>query len=131
MVDPVQAKKVLTALSAAGIGFSVDDFGTGQASLSYLKELPIQNMKIDKSFVMDYGNSRNAAIVLSTIELGHNLGLTVTAEGVEDDSTFRALQRLGCDQGQGYYFAKPMPPDAFVQWLQTSSWKVCDGLASS
>jgi len=122
MVDPENATEVLAELRAAGMVISVDDFGTGQTSLTYLKELPISKMKIDKSFVMDFKNPRNYAIVRSAIELGHNLGLSVTAEGIEDEHAFLALKDLGCDRGQGYYISKPLPPDQFITWLRKSRW---------
>jgi EAL domain-containing protein (putative c-di-GMP-specific phosphodiesterase class I) len=80
-------------------------------------------MKIDRSFVMDFSSPRNAAIVRSAIELGHNLGLPVTAEGVEDERTMVTLRGMGCDVGQGNYFAKPMPVDRLTAWLRESPWK--------
>lgn len=124
MVDPVHAKEVLTELHGAGIVFSMDDFGIGQTSLSYLKELPISKMKIDKSFIIDFNNPSNRAIVRSAIDLARNLGLTVTAEGVEDRATFITLKKLGCDQGQGYYFSKPLPANELASWLKLSDWPV-------
>ncbi|MBI2969408.1 MAG: bifunctional diguanylate cyclase/phosphodiesterase, partial [Gammaproteobacteria bacterium] len=122
MVDPARAKAVLAQLNDAGISISIDDFGIGQSSLNYLKDLPVRRMKIDKSFVMGYKQKRNAAIVRSAIELGHNLGLTVTAEGVEDEETFESLRGLGCDFAQGYYFSKPLPVDELTIWLRESPW---------
>jgi diguanylate cyclase (GGDEF)-like protein/PAS domain S-box-containing protein len=123
MADPALARNVLAQLHEAGIGLSVDDFGIGQSSLAYLRDLPISRMKIDRSFVMDFSSPRNAAIVRSAIELGHNLGLPVTAEGVEDERTMVTLRGMGCDVGQGNYFAKPMPVDRLTAWLRESPWK--------
>ena len=123
MVDPIRARDVLTNLHDAGIRFSLDDFGTGQSSLTYLKDLPISKMKIDKSFVINFKEPLNAAIVHSAIELGHNLGLSVTAEGVEDEHAYLALRKYGCDSAQGYYFSKPLHPDQFISWLKETPWK--------
>ena len=123
MVDPVKARDVLLKLHDAGIRFSLDDFGTGQSSLTYLKDLPLNRMKIDKSFVMHFKEPRNAAIVNSAIELGHNLDLNVTAEGVEDEQSYLAIRDKGCDYAQGYYFSKPLAPDQLITWLNDSDWK--------
>lgn len=122
MVDPIRARNVLRKLHETGISFSLDDFGTGHSSLTYLKDLPVSKMKIDKSFVMNFNESRNAAIVHSSVELGHNLGLVVTAEGVEDESTFLAIRDYGCDFAQGYYFSKALPANDFIAWLRDSVW---------
>jgi len=122
MADPALAKAVLTELEQAGIRLSIDDFGIGQSSLSYIKDLPVSRMKIDKSFVMSMGEARNAAIVRSAIELAHNLGFQVTAEGVENEQACRELRNLGCDFAQGYYFARPMPAQQFDAWLKESRW---------
>lgn len=121
MLEPIQAKEVLAELKEAGITLSVDDFGIGQTSLSYLKELPISHMKIDKSFVMDIKNPNNLAIVRSAIDLGKNLGYSVTAEGIEDEYSFRTLKELGCDYGQGYYFSKPLPSNKLTVWINEYS----------
>jgi len=123
MADPQRAKAVLDELSRAGIRLSMDDFGIGQSSLSYLKDLPISRMKIDKSFVMEFAQPRNAAIVRAAIELAHNLGLAVTAEGVEDEPTMQELRKLGCDLAQGYFFCKPVPMEMLMDWLRQSRWK--------
>lgn len=122
MADPERAKNALEGLNASGIHLSMDDFGIGQSSLTYLKDLPITRMKIDKSFVMQFSEPRNRAIVRSAIDLGRNLGFQVTAEGIEDEHTYAALRDLGCHVGQGYYFGKPMPPDALRAWLASSGW---------
>jgi len=112
MQDVEHTRKVLSEIGALGVGLSIDDFGTGYSSLAYLKRLPVQALKIDRSFVMDMANdSDDAAIVRSTIELGHNLGLEVVAEGLEDRVTMHTLQRMGCDYAQGYHLARPLPAD--------------------
>ncbi len=118
MLDPLGSQRKLNELYEHGVRFSIDDFGTGYSSLSYLKELPVSNLKIDKSFVIDFKDARNAAIVRSTIELAHNLNLEVTAEGVEDAATLRALQALGCEEAQGYYICRPLPPSELSVWLK-------------
>jgi len=122
MTDPVRAKTVLDDIHKIGIRIALDDFGIGQSSLSYLKDLPFNRMKIDKSFTMDIRSPGNDAIIRSAIELAHNLGMKVTAEGVEDEYAFNLLCDYGCDHGQGYYFSKPLSPEQFVVWLQESSW---------
>ena len=110
MTDPARASEVLRRLAALGVSVSVDDYGTGYSSLSYLRSLPVDTLKIDRSFVTpmltDEGSS---VIVRSTIELAHNLGLRVVAEGVEDEATREALAMLGCHQAQGYYLTRPLP----------------------
>src|SRR4029450_1338724 len=120
--DPSRARAGLAELRDAGIHLAMDDFGVGQSSLTYLKDLPITKMKIDKSFVMNFDQSRNAAIVRSAIDLARNLGLGVTAEGVEDEATYEALRALGCDLAQGRLFSRPLAADALIGWLRESSW---------
>lgn len=122
MADPARAKAVLTELREAGVELSMDDFGIGQSSLTYLKDLPISRMKVDKSFVIGFGEPRNVAIVRSAIDLARNMGLHVTAEGIEDEATYQALVALGCDTGQGYFIAKPLVAESLVDWLQSSRW---------
>ncbi len=118
MTDPVKAKRILTEFDAMGLGLAIDDFGTGYSSLSYLKQLPVSIIKIDKSFVMDMTQDEDdASIVRATIDLAHNLGLKVVAEGVENKETLSVLQSHGCDFLQGYYISKPVPPDELVRWL--------------
>ena len=96
----------------------MDDFGTGYSSLSQLRHLPIDEVKIDKSFVLDMkADPDDAAIVRSTVDLGHNLGLRVVAEGVEDEATWRRLAELGCDRAQGYHLGHPMAAEALELWL--------------
>ena len=91
--------------------------------MAYLKRLPIQEIKIDKSFVLELStNHEDAVIVRATVEMGHNLGLTVIAEGVEDDKAFDMLSDFGCDLAQGYFFSRPLPKAEFENWLFTSPW---------
>jgi diguanylate cyclase (GGDEF)-like protein len=106
----------LQALRAMGIACSIDDFGTGYCGLAYLSRLPIDGLKIDKSFIHAMSGPADP-IVTAVVALGQSLGLTVTAEGVEDDATWRLLQSLECDLVQGYYLAKPMPAEAMTTWL--------------
>jgi EAL domain-containing protein (putative c-di-GMP-specific phosphodiesterase class I) len=117
MEDPQRAETLLNQLSEQGYKLSIDDFGTGYSSLSYLKRLPVDELKIDKSFVMgmDAGND-DAMIVRSTIDLAHNLGLTVVAEGVENAAILERLRALNCDEAQGYHIARPLPVDDFLAW---------------
>jgi EAL domain-containing protein (putative c-di-GMP-specific phosphodiesterase class I) len=110
MADPARALEVLGRLHRLGVGLAVDDFGTGYSSMAYLKELPIDELKIDRSFVGQMATSpSDAGIVGSTIDLGHNLGLRVVAEGVETQHAWQELSALGCDLAQGYYLGRPMP----------------------
>ena len=96
---------------------SIDDFGTGYSSLAYLKRLPVNELKIDKSFVMGMEHSESdAQIVRSTIDLAHNLGLSVVAEGVENAVVYQLLADLRCDEGQGYYMSRPLPSVDFCNW---------------
>ena len=118
MADPDRALAVLHELRALGVRVAIDDFGTGYSSMAYLKGLTVDALKIDKSFVPNLGtDSSDRAIVRSAVELGHNLGLTVVAEGVEDPTSYVHLARLGCDLAQGYYMARPMPADDLERWL--------------
>ncbi|MCW5626736.1 MAG: EAL domain-containing protein [Burkholderiales bacterium] len=119
MEDPQRALDILARLHGLGVWLSVDDFGTGYSSLAYLKKLPVQELKIDRSFVMHMVDDEDdATIVRSTIELGHNMGLEVVAEGVEDRAGLELLTRLGCDQVQGYFVSRPLAVEAFEQWLE-------------
>jgi len=118
MSDPKRAVDILNRLRGMGLTIAIDDYGTGYSSLAYLRKLAVQELKIDKSFVQQMATSENSAtIVQSTIELAHNLGLTVTAEGVEDDHAVRVLTGLGCDHLQGFRFSRPVPLDALTGWL--------------
>jgi diguanylate cyclase (GGDEF)-like protein/PAS domain S-box-containing protein len=114
-----EAEQTLQRLHATGVQISVDDFGTGYSSLTYLKRLPVQEIKIDKSFVIDMATNRDgAAIVRSTIDLGHNLGLKVVAEGVEDEATEALLREYGCDLIQGFHIARPAAAGLLGPWLR-------------
>ena len=118
MDDPVRAESTLLKLSQMGIKMAIDDFGTGYSSLAYLKRLPVQELKIDKSFVLNMEKNENdATIVKSTIDLGHNLNLKVVAEGIETLEAWQLLEKMGCDYGQGYYMGKPMPVKDYPAWL--------------
>ncbi|HEY4812825.1 MAG TPA: EAL domain-containing protein [Solirubrobacteraceae bacterium] len=120
MADPRRAVAVLAALRATGIGVSVDDFGTGNASIEYLAKLPATEIKIDRSFITDIlEDPRAQAIVRSTIDLARNLGLTVVAEGIETEAVLSHLVGLGCDTGQGYLISRPQPADALTEILRT------------
>jgi predicted signal transduction protein with EAL and GGDEF domain len=122
MDDPVRALATLDKLSAMNIKLSIDDFGTGYSSLTYLKRLPVSELKIDKSFILKMEQDESdKKIVQSTIDLGHNLGLKVVAEGVENHLVWKLLAGMGCDSGQGYYMSKPMPASDLVNWMQ--HWK--------
>ena len=110
---------VLEELRAMGMSISMDDFGTGYSSLGHLQKLPVDELKIDRSFVMNLPDERqNAAIVRSIIELAHNLALEVVAEGVETTAALRWLREEGCERAQGYYLSKPMPAGDFEKWLR-------------
>ena len=104
-----------------GLRISIDDFGTGYSSLAYLRQLPVHELKIDRSFVRQMSEG-DAVIVRSTISLGHDLGLTVVAEGVEDMATWGRLGEFACDLIQGYVVSRPLPALELGQWLQSSRW---------
>jgi diguanylate cyclase (GGDEF)-like protein/PAS domain S-box-containing protein len=123
MIDPDGAMDVVKRLAALGLCLSIDDFGTGYSSLSYLRRLPVQELKIDQSFV--YGMDQNEGdfvIVRSTIDLAHNLGLTVVAEGIENERHIELLQGLGCDIGQGFFISKALKIEDLNAWLKSSPW---------
>jgi diguanylate cyclase (GGDEF)-like protein len=121
MSDPERALATVGRLSALGVRLSVDDFGTGYSSLANLRKMPIDELKIDRSFVSPMlQDESDLIIVRSTINLGHDLGLRVIAEGVEDGATLDELAVLGCDLAQGYHVSRPMPADAFTAWLTRS-----------
>jgi len=125
MSDPVRAKEVLETLNEMGVVLAIDDYGTGFSSLAYLKLLPVKYLKIDKSFVLDMLDEENDAIIVhSTIELAHNLGLDVVAEGVESEEIYTKIQELGCDFAQGYYISKPMPANKAEHWINRFNEKV-------
>ena len=119
MTDPKRASVVLQQLRRIGVDVSIDDYGTGHASLNYLKQFDIDELKIDRSFIMNLDiSSSDAIIVASTVELGHNLGLRIVAEGVEDGETLSWLEGLGCDVAQGYHIGRPMAPEAVVEVVE-------------
>jgi diguanylate cyclase (GGDEF)-like protein len=119
MADPARTGAVLERLDAMGVELAIDDFGTGHSSLAHLRRLPVHELKIDRSFVATMATDRHdAVIVAATIDLGHNLGLRVVAEGVEDEETLRELTGRGCDLAQGYLFSKPLPAEELESWLR-------------
>ncbi|MFI5304671.1 MAG: putative bifunctional diguanylate cyclase/phosphodiesterase [Nitrospiria bacterium] len=125
MVDPARALENLTRLSELGFSLSIDDFGTGYSSLGYLKKLPVNTIKIDKSFVLNMtADSNNTVIVRSTIDLAHNLGLDVVAEGVETEEVLDLLTFMGCDMAQGYFMSRPISPEQLNLWLAESIWGI-------
>jgi diguanylate cyclase (GGDEF)-like protein len=118
MADHRRAMTILSRLNKMGVALTVDDFGTGYSSLAYLQSLPVSSIKIDKSFVLAMAEDPgNATIVQSTIDLGHNLGLKVVAEGVENVESFNKLVALGCDYAQGYFLSRPLSPEKATVWL--------------
>lgn len=122
MSDRARARAVLTDLRRTGIGISVDDFGTGYSSLAYLRDLPIDELKLDRSFVAPMArDERAAALVASIVALAHSLGLSIVAEGVEDEATRAMLARLGCDQAQGYHLSRPVDAERLDTWLAARS----------
>ncbi len=119
LANPTRAKAVLNELSELGIRLSIDDFGTGYSSLAYLRELPVDEIKIDRSFVIGMGaETGDAVIVRSTVDLGRNLGLEVVAEGVETIEHWERLRELGCNTAQGYFLSRPVPADELCEWLR-------------
>jgi EAL domain-containing protein (putative c-di-GMP-specific phosphodiesterase class I) len=122
MRDVEYAIRMLHRLRAGGVRLSIDDFGTGYSSLAQLKRMPVDELKIDKSFVMQMTEeSDDAVIVRSTIELGHNMGLSVIAEGVETDVSLGLLQRYRCDMVQGYFFSPPLESGPLLAWCRKFS----------
>ena len=120
MGDPQRAIRTLSLIRDLGVRFAIDDFGTGYSSLAYLKKLPVSSIKIDKSFVRNMEHDRdNAIIVRSIIDLGHNLGLKVVAEGVETQEAQDMLRSFDCDEMQGYYYSRPIAADAVTKYLKT------------
>jgi len=123
MTDPAGAGEVLAKLHGIGLRLSIDDFGTGYSSLSHLRKLPVDEIKVDRSFVSTMNhNEDDATIVRSTIEMAHHLGLEVVAEGVETPEGLNRLIEMGCDAAQGYYFSRPLPAGELIGWLRESSW---------
>jgi diguanylate cyclase len=120
LANPLRSRDVLAAVGALGVAVSLDDFGTGHSSLSHVKRLPVDELKIDRSFVTGLaGDATDRAIVEAIVRLAHSLGLTVTAEGVEDDAVLALLREQGCDLAQGYLYSRPLPEEAFMAWLRS------------
>ncbi len=128
MEDPIRALEALNMLSEMGVKMSIDDFGTGYSSLTHLKQMPVDELKIDQSFVRDMvEDESDAVIVRSIIDLAHNIGISVVAEGVHNRATYEMLKGLGCDAVQGYYIGKPMTAAELDEWLERSEWGLKGG----
>lgn len=124
VLDPTRAMDTLTALNRIGVKISIDDFGTGYTSLASIRRLPVNEIKIDRSFVGGMLSDKNDAMIVHTlVDLGRNLGLKVVAEGVESQDVLDALAVFECDEAQGYFISRPQPYDALRQWLASSRWK--------
>jgi EAL domain-containing protein (putative c-di-GMP-specific phosphodiesterase class I) len=122
MAEPARVLETMHRLRRLGLRFAIDDFGTGYSSLAYLQRLPVEEIKIDRSFITQLpGNAGSTAIVRATIELAGSLGLEVVAEGVEDDATWQVLKRMGCTTAQGYHLSRPMPVGEVEGWLRNWS----------
>ena len=124
MADPLRARAILTRLREMGVAAVIDDFGSGYSSLGYLKRLPVTGLKIDKSFVINMPNDHNdEVIVRSTVDLAHNLGLKVVAEGAENDQVWRRLAEIGCDSAQGFALSPPLSAAELTSWVRSRSQK--------
>ena len=124
MSEPLRAKNTLDKIKQTGIKLSIDDFGTGYSSLSYLKKLAIDEIKIDRSFIVDMLESRDEDVIVhATIELAHNLGLKIVAEGVHNEQTWRRLKELNCDIAQGHHISEALSENAFSAWLISNEWE--------
>ncbi len=131
VIDPEIARSNVHRLADLGVRLSIDDFGTGYSSLAYLQQLPLDELKIDKSFVFGMLESHNdGVIVRSTVDLAHNLGLQVVAEGVETLDHVEALGRLNCDMAQGFFISPALPADLLNQWLSSSAWAINKSIAA-
>jgi EAL domain-containing protein (putative c-di-GMP-specific phosphodiesterase class I) len=118
MSDPQRVIRTLNQIRQLGVHFAIDDFGTGYSSFAYLTKLPVSCIKIDKSFVQNIESDRDSSVIVkSIIDLGHNLGLKVVAEGVETIDAKKLLTNFQCDEGQGYYFCRPIPADGMTKFL--------------
>ncbi|OGI51400.1 MAG: hypothetical protein A2W42_00990 [Candidatus Muproteobacteria bacterium RIFCSPHIGHO2_01_60_12] len=123
MVDPKTSLETLNRFHDLGIKLAIDDFGTGYSSLAYVKKLPVDELKIDKSFVMNMDKDKGDAMIVRTvIDMAHNFEIAVTAEGVESQPILEQLIDLGCEYAQGFHMARPMPPVELDKWLQESPW---------
>jgi EAL domain-containing protein (putative c-di-GMP-specific phosphodiesterase class I) len=128
----VHAQKVLDRLAELAVKLSIDDYGTGYSSLSYIMRLPVQELKIDQSFISRMAiDAAIATIVRSTIDLGHNLGLQVVAEGVEDIAVWNMLRSLGCDDAQGFFMSRLLEATALASWIRANHGRFdCPGAAT-
>jgi diguanylate cyclase (GGDEF)-like protein len=122
MENPQRAVNTLARLHALGVRLSIDDFGTGFSSLAYLRKLRVHEMKIDRTFIAAMEDTNDMVIVRSTIDLAHNLGLRVVAEGIEDERSLARLRAMGCDEAQGYLMSRPLPEDKLLEWLRESPY---------
>ena len=123
MQEPENVIEALKRLNAKGLCIAIDDFGIGYSSLTYLQQLPVNELKIDKSFGLSLVEDNNSAVIVrSTIDLAHKLGLRVVAEGVESKETLELLTELGCDAVQGFYLGKPMPMKEMLEWVAENDW---------
>jgi EAL domain-containing protein (putative c-di-GMP-specific phosphodiesterase class I) len=122
MEEPDLLIRVLAQIKQTGVSIAIDDFGTGFSSLSYLQRLQVDRLKIDRAFVSEItGSARGSSIAQMVVQLGHNLGLSIVAEGVEDERQAQILAALGCPLAQGFLFARPLPALALADWLATES----------
>jgi EAL domain-containing protein (putative c-di-GMP-specific phosphodiesterase class I) len=129
MADAERSGQVIDGLRAMGVRLSVDDYGTGYSSLAYLQALPVDELKLDRGFVTHMSSDpRAATIVRSTIELSHQLGMQMVAEGVEDEGALQMLRKWGCDIAQGYHIARPMAAELLTQWLVASAGRSTEGV---
>ena len=133
MKDAAYALKTLRDVKTRGITLAIDDFGTGYSSLAHLKRLPLDELKIDKAFVMNLSEEAtdDGVIVRSTIDLGHNMGLKVVAEGVESAEGYAILKRFGCDMAQGYFISRPLPSPQLLAWMKESRWGLPEASSAS
>ncbi|HXX09905.1 MAG TPA: GGDEF domain-containing phosphodiesterase, partial [Burkholderiales bacterium] len=124
MENPQRVQEIMRELKHLGLRLAIDDYGTGYSSLAYIQRLHCDELKVDRTFVTHISaRDRDAAIVRSTIDLGHSLGLTVVAEGIEDTEVLAVLRKLGCDLGQGFGICRPLPADELIDWIATSEWQ--------
>jgi EAL domain-containing protein (putative c-di-GMP-specific phosphodiesterase class I) len=129
MADPRRTAAILESLRELGVSVAIDDFGTGHSSLAYIKRLPVSEIKIDKSFVLSMLTDRSdETIVGAVINLGSNLGISVVAEGVENEATRDRLAEMGCPAAQGYLFSRPIPSQQLIAWLANKPSAVSDGV---
>jgi EAL domain-containing protein (putative c-di-GMP-specific phosphodiesterase class I) len=123
MANPVHAMEILRQLNTMGIRLAIDDFGTGFSSLSYLRQFDVDELKIDKSFIQEMSHNENDRVIVhSTIDLAHNLGLYVVAEGVETEDALNLLNHLGCDAIQGYHLSRPVKASLLSKWLVNNDY---------